>query len=152
MALAALFLLMTAEFCLASRNQSALVPRIFLLPLQTPWPPLSVLSPPAGDSLWIASSDLISFWISVGVSQWETQHETGRREESGVDYLSPCLAPYKVILGVLSTFSLFSLSLSLSPCPMGPGGPPSFSLVLVYFPMKVSKHGCWAWELRHAAF
>lgn len=44
----------------------------------------------------------LTFWFPVGVSQWEAQHETERREESGVGYLFPCLASYKIIFGVFS--------------------------------------------------
>lgn len=92
-AFAASFLLVSTDFSMASCSQSAVVPNMFLLPLQTLQPPLPPCSLPAGGSTWMPSSGLLFFWFSVGFSQWEAQHETGRREESGVGYLFPCLSP-----------------------------------------------------------
>lgn len=68
---------------------------------QTPRLPLSILSPPQ-EALFGCILRPLTFWFPVGVSQWEAHHETERRQESGVGYLSPCLASYKVIFGVFS--------------------------------------------------
>lgn len=68
---------------------------------QTPRLPLSILSPPQ-EALFGCLLKPLTFWFPVWVSQWEAHHETERRQESGLGYLSPCLASYKVIFGVFS--------------------------------------------------
>lgn len=113
-----------SEFCLASRNQSAVVPDISSRPSGPPRPPLSILCPPVGGSLWNATSGPLSFWFPVGVSQWKPHMRQKGERRVGLGIHPLALPPFT---GHLRCFLYMTISswvpmISLSPCPMGPGG------------------------------
>lgn len=115
-AFAALFLLMSAEFSMAS-STSLLLPQIFSSCPSRPSSPLSILlclhvllhqaSFPSGFPLGLASE--------------KPNLRQGRGRRVGLGYLFSCLTPYKVILGALSTrLSPSGFQQSLPFVPLGP--------------------------------
>ena len=129
-AFAALFLLMTAELCVTSCNQSALMPDIFLLPLQTPQPPFpsSVCIQEALYGMHNASSGLLSFWYLVGFSLGKPnmRQKGGRRVRLDI-YPLALLHTGHLGCFLYMTISFWVPAVCLSPCPIGSG---SFSFIL----------------------